>query len=186
MIEFLIKKDRELLIFLNNLGSEQWDPFWLFITKQFYWTPLFLLLFYLIFKSFGLKKGGFVILSIIVLITFSDQFTNFVKDYFGRLRPNNDPSINYLLRSFIQPQSFSFTSGHATTSSFFSIFIILLLKENYKNIYFLLLFPLIFGYSRIYLGVHFPLDILFGFFLGTFLAIIYFKIFKKIFNKLFD
>ncbi len=139
----------------------------------------------MIFKNFGLKKGGFIVLSIVILITFSDQFTNFVKDYFQRLRPNNDPEINHLLRNFIQPQSFSFTSGHATTSMFFTVFIILLLKKYYKNCYFLLLFPLIFGYSRIYLGVHFPLDILLGFALGTTLAILYYRLFSVVFKKLF-
>ena len=70
MLDFFIQKDKELLIFLNNLGSEQWDPFWLLITKQLYWTPLFLLILYLIFKSFGFKKGGFVILSIVGLVTY--------------------------------------------------------------------------------------------------------------------
>lgn len=184
MLEILIQKDKELLIFLNNLGSEQWDSFWLLITKQFYWTPLFLLIFYMIFKTFGLKKGSFVVLSIIILIAFSDQLTNLIKDYFQRLRPNNDPEINYLLRNFIQPQSFSFTSGHATTSTFFTVFIILLLKKHYKNTYFLLLFPLFFGYSRIYLGVHFPLDIFTGFIAGTILAIFYYKLFSVVFKKL--
>ncbi len=185
MLDFFIQKDKELLIFLNNLGSEQWDPFWLLITKQLYWTPLFLIILYLIFKSFGFKKGGFVILSIVLLITFSDQFINIIKDFFGRLRPNNDPSINYLLRNLINPQSFSFTSGHATTSTFFSVFIILLLKNHYKYICFLLLFPLIFGYSRVYLGVHYPLDIFAGYILGASLSVLYFKLFSVAFKKLF-
>lgn len=184
MVEILIQKDKELLIFLNNLGTEQWDSFWLLITKQLYWTPLFLLIFYMIFKTFGLKKGGFIVLSIIILVVFSDQFTNIIKDYFQRLRPNNDPEINHLLRNFIQPQSFSFTSGHATTSTFFTVFVILLLRNHYKNTYFLLLFPLIFGYSRIYLGVHFPLDIVTGFIAGTILAILYYKLFNVVFKKL--
>jgi undecaprenyl-diphosphatase len=89
-----------------------------------------------------------------------------------------------LLRNFIQPQSFSFTSGHATTSTFFTVFIILLLRKYYKNTYFLLLFPLIFGYSRIYLGVHFPLDIFIGFIAGTIFAIIYYQLFNLVFKKL--
>lgn len=185
MLDFLIQKDKELLIFLNNLGTEQWDSFWLTITNQLYWTPLFLFIFYLVIKSYGWKKGGFVILSFIILVAFSDQFTNLIKDNVQRLRPNNDPSIKHLLRTFIQPQSFSFLSGHATTSTFFSVFVILTLRKFYKNTYFLLLFPLIFGYSRIYLGVHFPLDILSGYFVGTCLAILYYQLFKISFNKLF-
>lgn len=185
MFDSLIQKDRELLIFLNNLGSEQWDSFWLVITNQFYWTPLFLFIFYLVIKSFGWKKGGFVIVSLIVLVAFSDQFVNLIKDSVARLRPNNDPQIKHLLRTLKSPQSFSFISGHATTSTFFSVFVILLLREKYKNIYLILIFPLIFAYSRLYLGVHFPIDIFVGILTGVLLANLYYLLYKKIDKKLF-
>lgn len=185
MLDTLINLDKQLLIFLNNLGSEQWDPFWLAITNQFYWSPLFLLVFYLVFKSFGWKKGGFVILSLILLVAFSDQFVNLIKDSVARLRPNNDPEIQHLLRHLKNPQSFSFLSGHATTSTFFSVFVILLLKEKYKYIYFILIFPMVFAYSRLYLGVHFPLDISLGILTGILLAKGYYFLFKKAEKKLF-
>ena len=119
MFDSIIQKDKELLIFLNNLGSEQWDSFWLVITNQFYWAPLFLFVFYLVIKSFGWKRGGLMILAMILLVALSDQFTVFVKNNTHRLRPNNDPEILHLLRTLIKPQSFSFMSGHATTSTFF-------------------------------------------------------------------
>ena len=186
MLDSIIHKDKELLIFLNNLGSEQWDSFWLLITSQFNWTPLFLFIFYLVIKSFGWKKGGFVILTLIVLVAFSDQFVNLIKNTTERLRPNNDPEIKHLLRIFIKPQSFSFMSGHATTSTFFSVFTVLLLRDKYKYIYFILLFPLVFAYSRIYLGVHFPIDISVGIIIGTLFANLYFILYKKVDSKIFD
>jgi undecaprenyl-diphosphatase len=185
LLDIIIQKDKELLIFLNNLGSEQWDSFWLIITNQFSWTPLFLFMFYLIFKTFGWKKGGFVIVSLIVLVAFSDQFVNLIKDSVERLRPNNDPEIKHLLRHLKNPQSFSFISGHATTSTFFSVFMILLLREKYKYIYLILLFPLVFAYSRLYLGVHFPIDISLGILTGVLLANGYYFLFKKADKKLF-
>ncbi|WP_339658264.1 phosphatase PAP2 family protein [uncultured Polaribacter sp.] len=185
MFDTIIQKDKELLIFLNNLGSEQWDSFWLVITNQLSWTPLFLLVFYLVIKSFGWKKGGFVIISLILLVAFSDQFVNLIKDSIARLRPNNDPEIKHLLRHLKNPQSFSFISGHATTSTFFSVFVIFLLREKYKYIYFIVLFPLFFAYSRLYLGVHFPLDISFGILTGILLANGYYFLFKKVDKKLF-
>ena len=136
MFETIIQKDKELLIFLNNLGSEQWDTIWLIITNQFYWAPLFLFVFYLIIKSFGWKRGGIMILAMILLVTFSDQFVNLIKNTTARLRPNNDPEIQDTLRTLINPQSFSFISGHATTSTFFSVFVILLLKKKtQKNLF---------------------------------------------------
>jgi undecaprenyl-diphosphatase len=185
LFDSIIQKDKELLIFLNTLGSEQWDPFWLAITNQFYWTPLFIFMIFLIIKNFGWKRGGFVILSLILLVTFSDKFTVFIKDNSHRLRPNNDPEIMHLLRTLIKPQSYSFISGHATTSTFFSVFVIFLLREKYKYIYLILFFPLLFAYSRLYLGVHFPIDVSVGIITGILLANIYYFFFKKLDKKLF-
>ena len=181
----IITKDKELLVFLNNLGTKNWDSFWLEITHQFNWSPLFLLIIFLVIRAFGWKRGGFMVLAMIVLVAFSDQFTNFIKNSFERLRPNNELDVRYLLRTFTRPQSFSFMSGHATTSTFFSVFVVLLLRHKYKYIYFLLLFPMIFSYSRIYLGVHYPLDILVGIIVGITFANLYYLLIQKIDKKLF-
>ena len=126
-----------------------------------------------------------MIFSMILLVAFSDQFTNLIKDTVARLRPNNDPEIKHLLRTLKNPQSYSFISGHATTSTFFAVFVTLLLREKYKKIYFILLFPLVFAYSRLYLGVHFPLDIIVGILTGVLFGNIYFFLFKKVDKKLF-
>jgi undecaprenyl-diphosphatase len=182
----IIQKDKELLIFLNNLGNENWDTLWLGITHQLNWAPLFMFIIFLVLKSFGWKRGSVVIISMILLVAFSDQFTNLIKDSVERLRPNNDPEIKHLLRIFIKPQSFSFMSGHATTSTFFSVFTVLLLRDKYKYIYFILLFPLVFAYSRVYLGVHFPIDISVGIIIGTLFANLYFILYKKIDRRIFD
>ena len=186
MLDSIIQKDKQLLIYLNNLGNEQWDSIWLVITNQFYWAPLFVFVFYLIVKSFGWKRGGFMIFSMILLVAFSDQFTNLIKDTTARLRPNNDPEIKHLLRHLINPQSNSFISGHATTSTFFSVFVILLLRNKYKKIYLILIFPLLFAYSRLYLGVHFPIDIFVGIITGVIFGNLYYFLFKKIDLKLFS
>ena len=182
----IIQKDKELLIYLNNLGTENWDTLWLGITHQFNWAPLFIFIIFLVIKNFGWKRGGVIIISMILLVAFSDQFTNLIKNSVERLRPNNDPEIKHLLRIFIKPQSFSFMSGHATTSTFFSVFTVLLLREKYKYIYFILLFPLVFAYSRVYLGVHFPLDISVGIIIGTLFANLYFILYKKVDSRIFS
>lgn len=188
MFDSILHTDQEILIYLNNLGSKQWDSFWMSITNQFNWIPLFLLVIFLVVKTYGWKRGGFLIVSMIVLVAFSDQFTNLIKNTTQRLRPNNDPSINYLLRTIYSPKGYSFMSGHATTSTFFTIYVLLLLKKFFKKyLFLLLLFPLVFSYSRLYLGVHFPIDVLTGISIGCLLAILYFKgitiIFKKIFKS---
>ena len=185
MLQDIIQIDQNLLIYLNNLGSTKWDSLWLFITNQFFWTPLFILIFYLTIKSYGWKTGGVLILSMIVLVAFSDQFTNFIKNTVQRSRPNNNEEIKHLLRVLINPQSYSFMSGHATTSTFFSVYVLLLLKDNYKYIYLILFFPLVFSYSRLYLGVHFPVDIFVGILIGVTFANLYFIFSKKVIKKLF-
>ena len=176
MLDTLLHYDTELLIFLNNLGSTFWDSFWMFITNQFNWTPLFLFIIYLIFKRFGLKKGTVLILSMIALVAISDQFVNFVKNSTMRLRPVSDPFISEYLRIVYKPGGFSFMSGHATTSTFFTVFVITVLSGYGKRVFWLLIFPILFGYSRLYLGVHYPTDVLTGFVTGTVLALLYFKI----------
>ena len=185
MFDILIQKDKQLLIYLNSLGSEQWDPFWLFITNQLNWAPLFLLIIFLIFKNFGWKKGGFLFLFLVLMVAFSDQFTNLIRGVFERLRPNNDTSINHVLRTLIKPKSYSFTSGHATTSMTFSVFVFLLFRNKYKYVKFIFIFPLIFAYSRLYLGVHFPIDILTGATIGSILGFTFFKIHAFLQRKIF-
>ena len=75
-------------------------------------------------------------------------------------------------------------SGHATTSTFFTVYVILLLKEKFKKyIYLMLIFPILFSYSRLYLGVHFPIDIFVGISIGTLFGSLYFMLYKKLDKK---
>jgi undecaprenyl-diphosphatase len=175
-IDTLIEKDKELFVYLNSLGVESWDQFWMIITDQFNWIPLFLLLFILIFKAYGWKKGIILVIVAALLVAFSDQFVNLIKDYFGRLRPNNDPTINEMIRILKRPRSFSFVSGHSTTSFAATTFMILTLKKYYKYSSLLLIWPVLFAYSRIYIGVHYPIDIFVGMLLGVLEGFIFYKI----------
>ena len=166
-MEELISLDKELFLFLNGLGSEAYDEFWKIITKQLNWAPFILAVFYLIQRKIGWKNFGIVILFLAVLITFTDQITNLFKYSFERLRPCNDTDVNGIARIVIHRDSFSFFSGHASNSMATTTFIFLLLRKHYKFTFLLFLFPLIFAFSRIYLGLHFPSDILVGYLFGV-------------------
>lgn len=185
MFEKIIQLDKQLLIFLNNLGSPEWDSFWLYITNQFHWTPIFIVVLFFFFRFLGWKKGIFLLFFIAVLVAFSDQFVNMIRAIFERLRPNNDPEIQEQLRTLINPQNYSFISGHATTSTLVTVFTILTLKKYTKYIYLFLLFPLFFAYSRLYLGVHFPIDIVTGVSVGCLLGIGAAKLFDYCIRRFF-
>ncbi|MFL9830524.1 phosphatase PAP2 family protein [Flavobacterium sp. ARAG 55.4] len=178
MLEQLLSLDVKLFVYLNGLGSESYDGLWLFITKQFNWIPFFLFLFYLIYKKIGVKQTLCVVLFIAVLILITDQFTNLVKYTFQRLRPCNNPEILSVIRVVKSSKSFSFFSGHASNTMAAAMFIYHLLKQYFKYTYLLFLWPLVFAYSRIYLGLHYPLDILCGYVFGAMTGLFVFKIYQ--------
>ncbi|WNM19205.1 phosphatase PAP2 family protein [Flavobacterium capsici] len=179
MFDKLIDLDHKILIFLNGLGSETYDDFWLVITKQIYWSPLFLLIFYLLQKKLGWKKFGYYILFTAVLILISDQTANLFKNSFQRLRPCNLEELKGIIRVVKSSSSFSFYSGHATNSMASTVFAFMILKQYYNHSYLLFLFPLIFAFSRIYLGLHFPSDILTGYLFGATFGFICYKLYQK-------
>lgn len=184
-MEELIQLDKDLLVFLNNLGSEQWDSFWLIITNQFYWSPVFLVVFYFIVKKIGWKQFGLIVLFIGLLILVTDQLTNLFKYNFERLRPCNDPTVAGQIRAVLVRKSFSFFSGHASSSMASATFLFLVTRKYFKYAFLLFLFPLIFAYSRIYLGLHFPGDILTGYLFGLFTGTFFYRIYKIVQPKYF-
>ena len=182
MLEKIITIDKDLLVYLNSLGSPTYDNLWLIITKQAYCTPFFLFLAYLFYKKIGLKNLGIVILFIAVILLCCNTSVEFFKETFKRLRPCNDPEIKDIIRIVHQSDSYSFFSGHASNSMATMMFLFFILKKYYKYAILIFLYPLIFAYSRIYLGVHFPTDILTGYAFGALFAIIFYKLYQ-LFNK---
>lgn len=179
MLEKLIDLDHKIFIYLNGLGSETFDSLWLLITKQIYWTPFFLFIFYLLQKKLGWKKFGYYILFTAILILICDQTANLFKNSFQRLRPCNVEELKGMIRIVKTSNSFSFFSGHAVNSMATTVFGFMILKQFYKHSYLLFLFPFIFAYSRIYLGLHFPSDILTGYFFGATFGFLFFKLYQK-------
>jgi len=163
----VIAYDQQLFVFLNNLGFITYDGFWLFITKQTHWTPFFLVLLLVIYKKIGWKQTLFLLVFMAALITFTDQFTNLVKNNVQRLRPCNTPNLQGLIRVVKASDTFSFFSGHAANSMAVATFLFVVFRSKITWFKWLFLWPLVFAYSRIYLGLHFPLDILAGFAFGS-------------------
>ena len=181
MLDRIKQIDTELLIFLNNLGNKSWDPLWVSITDKFTFLPLFILIIFFLFKKNGTKGLLVILLFISVLILFTDQFTNVVKDFTQRLRPCRLDELQGLLRDIdIRCGKYGFFSAHAANSISVTIFIINCVDESVKKFLkpVLILWVMIFSYSRIYLGVHYPLDTIFGLTFGIFSGFL----FKYIYN----
>ena len=181
MLDRIKQIDTELLIFLNNLGNKSWDPLWVSITDKFTFLPLFMLVIFFLFKKNGTKALLVILLFISVLILFTDQFTNVVKDFTQRLRPCRLDELQGLLRDIdIRCGKYGFFSAHAANSISVTIFIINCVDESVKKFLkpVLVLWVMIFSYSRIYLGVHYPLDTIFGLSFGIFSGFL----FKYIYN----
>lgn len=186
MLEKISELDRQLFIFLNSLGSDRFDGLWLFITKQINWLPVFILIFYLAYKHLGWRHLLLILGMIALLITLTDQTTNHLFKYrFQRLRPGSNPDLNGLIRAVQTRKSFSFISGHASNSMAAAFFLYMVLKPYVRYMGIIFLWPLIFAYSRIYLGLHYPGDILVGYLWGIFTAMIMLKLYVYCRDKLF-
>ena len=184
MLDYVIHLDKKLFIFLNNLGSKPFDEIWLLLTNQLNWIPFFLILLFILYKKLGTKKLGIAILIVAALITFTNEITDVIKFSVQRIRPCNDDTLAGLVRVVKDSDTFSYFSGHASNSTASMMLVYLILRRYYKYSYLIFLYPLIFSYSRIYLGLHFPLYIISGYVFGSFTGILFYFLFEKLSNKL--
>jgi len=194
MIEEILKLDTKLLIYLNNLGVPRFDTFWLSLSKI---EANILMYFFLICLFFYIQKTRpkfpnilYLILVMAIMITITDQGANLFKDSFQRLRPCFDETVRDSIR-LVKDNcggKYGFFSAHASNSFSLAIFFGLLFRNRIKYIILItLVYATFISYSRIYLGVHFPIDIIFGVLFGLFTGFSIYKFvylkFLKFFNK---
>ena len=185
MLRKLVEIDRDVFVFLNSLGSETFDPLWELITKFTSWIPIFAIIFYLTFKRLGWRHALLIVGMITVLLLLTDQTTNLIKNSIQRLRPGNNPDISGYIRAVQHRKSFSFISGHASNSMAVAFFLYRVMHPYIKYMGFFFLWPLIFAYSRIYLGLHYPGDILMGYLYGIFTGWLVLKLYIYLRDRFF-
>ncbi len=183
-MEEIILEDKQAMIFLNNLGSSTFDPFWILVSEKWFWIPLYVIFLYFLYKNFNKKSLFYILLFVALGITASDQIANIFKFGFERLRPCHDPSLEGLLREVKCGGKFGFYSAHSSNSFFVATYLTMLLGKKIKQLpYFLFVWAAIVAYSRVYLGMHFPGDIIVGAIMGILLALFFGTLARKVIKK---
>jgi len=167
MIEYLVKFDTDLFLFLNGLHSPFWDGIMLFASGKLTWLPLYLLLVYFIARRY---KWGTLwwLLAVAIVVLLADQLSvHLFKNVFQRLRPCHNPDLSGLIHLVGRCGGrFGFVSSHAANTFGVAVFLSMLFSNRWAS-FGLLLWAAFVSYSRIYLGVHYPADVFVGAILGS-------------------
>lgn len=184
-MEQLSQLDHKLFLFLNNLGSPHWDWFWLTISDKWMAIPFYALLLFLLFRKLGWKTTIFTLLAVTLLIASTDQLANLFKHGFQRLRPCGQEGVKEYAR-FVAARCghYGFFSAHAANSAGVAVFLGMVFRKYYrKMIWFLAFWAVLVAYSRVYLGVHYPGDILVGIIIGSCFGYLFFRLYTFLLKK---
>ncbi|MEA3317204.1 MAG: phosphatase PAP2 family protein [Bacteroidota bacterium] len=179
MLETIKNLDTNLFKILNNIHSPFFDDVMWFISAKETWFPLYLIIIIFIIYKYK-KQSVLLLLSIAVLITLADQTSvHLFKDVFQRLRPCHSPQLQDIVHLVHNKcgGKYGFVSSHATNVFSIALFLGLVFKNRTFTIS-IFIWAAIVSYSRVYLGVHYPLDIICGAILGCLIAYLTYKIYR--------
>ncbi|MCX8472583.1 MAG: phosphatase PAP2 family protein [Sediminibacterium sp.] len=188
MLDALIEFDHYLFLLINKIWVfKMGDIVFPWVRQAQHWYLFYIIL--LVFAYFVFKKKFFYWLVFLAgTIAFTDQLSSSLfKPLFGRLRPCADPQFLSQIRLLVPcpSLSYSFTSSHAFNHFAAAIFFFRSFKPYMKNFsYVFFLWAALICYGQIYVGVHFPFDIIVGAILGLIFGNIIYNFFlQKSFYK---
>jgi len=177
--------DRQLFLFLNSQNNPFWDEVMSAISGRLIWVPLYVAI--LVWMGIKHKRKFLLIIPfIIITATFADQSSvHLFKNVFHRLRPCHEPSLQGMVH-LVDCQCgglYGFVSSHASNSFNVAVISLLFIKKKWFSV-FILFWASLVGYSRIYLGVHYPGDVVFGALLGALIGWGGYELYKKMYGKI--
>lgn len=187
MFNHLENIDVSLFLFLNGLHTDAFDEIMWWISDRYVWIPLYLALFYLTYKKYNLKAMFTALFLIVIMIFIADKSSVYLfKEVFERYRPCHNLEIAHRVHTVngYCGGLYGFISSHAANTFALAAFYSVVF---YKRLWYiapvLLLWAAIGSYSRIYLGVHYPSDVLVGVLFGSLIGYLIGKAFNKISAK---
>ena len=165
----LLNIDKYMLLSLNGSDSLFWDGCMLVYTSMAIWMPLAFVLLCVLLKNNNIKDFFLLVVLIAIVATLTDTISSGIcRPFFERWRPTNDPMLMYAVDVVNETRGgrFGFTSSHAANSFGIAVFISLLIRHKALSTS-LILWAVMNAYTRIYLGVHYPGDILAGTLIGV-------------------
>lgn len=185
MLEKLDTWDTELFLWLNRLHTPLMDVAMYWITDRLFWVPFYALIIFFLVRQFR-WRGVWMVLAAIVAVGLADQVaSSLFKPYFARFRPCHNPDIDqmvHLVRGC--GGKYGFVSSHSSTTFALATLLWLLLRGQIRYVYLLFVWAFLVSYSRIYVGVHYPLDLAGGAAMGIMCAAGTALVYRKIVRQL--
>lgn len=190
MLDDLLRMDMDLFLSIHHTRNAFFDFIMPWFSNRWIWIPLYIFLAYRVFKAYNVK-ALIIVLAVALMILIADQGANLFKNNVQRPRPCNNPEL-LIQGAVITPNGcggpFGFFSGHAANSFALAVMLILLMRRNnidrWKPWLWMFAWAIMVCWSRIYMGVHYPGDLLAGAIFGSSVAgIIYILLVKFYFER---
>lgn len=183
-LQHILEIDKELFLFLNRFHNDFWDTIMLMVTRKETWVPFYGIILFFFVRNYR-SKAILILLFLALAILASDQVSVLLKETVQRLRPVHEPAVQNLVHNVLRKGGlYGFVSSHAANSFAILMFTAKIFK-NRSYSFLLILWAVLFSYSRIYAGVHYPIDILGGAILGLLLGYLFYKILMFVENHFF-